>query len=62
MNQQRHPNGWREGYLGGKYGLGSFCSQARAVPATLSTGRLPVGETIQTLGWCAGWLRRGLDG
>lgn len=61
VNQQRHPASWTEGILGGKYGLGTFCLQARAVPAAVLDGRLPVGEAVRATGWIVGWIRRVAD-
>lgn len=54
-NQDRHPNGWREGYLAGKYGLGTFCLFARKVPAAVLARKSPVQHVRRTAGYVAGW-------
>lgn len=57
-NQGRHPNGWREGFLAGKYGLATFCLFARKIPASLSTLSSPVQHVLRTGGFIAGWSVR----
>jgi len=57
-NQDRHPNGWREGYLAGKYDLATFCLFARKVPAAVLVGKSPVADVSRTLGLVAGWVGR----
>lgn len=58
-SQERHPIGWREGYLGGKYGLSQFHTVALNVPFSLANGRSPAPHAERTLGWVAGRARRG---
>lgn len=55
-NRGRHPTGWREGYLAGKYGLTSFCFLARKVPAAILARKSPLGGLKRTAGWITGWL------
>jgi glycosyltransferase involved in cell wall biosynthesis len=52
--QERHPIGWEEGYLGGKYGLSAFHDVALNVPFAAATGRNPLPHAKRALGWIAG--------
>lgn len=58
-SQERHPIGWQEGYLGGKYGLSQFHTVALNVPFALAQGRSPAPHAERALGWVAGRARRG---
>jgi glycosyltransferase involved in cell wall biosynthesis len=53
-NQYRHPIGWQEGYLAGKYGLKPFHEVALNVPFAAATGRSPVPHAKRAAGWLAG--------
>lgn len=53
-SQERHPIGWQEGYLGGKYGLSQFHTVALNVPFSLTEGRSPIPHAKRALGWIAG--------
>lgn len=57
-SQERHPIGWQEGYLGGKYGLSQFHTVALNVPFSLANGRSPAPHAERALGWIAGRARR----
>lgn len=57
-NQKRHPIGWTEGYVGGKYGLQPFQTVALNVPFAAVTGRNPLPHAKRTAGWIAGRTRR----
>lgn len=57
-NQERHPTGWREGYLAGKYGLVSFCKYARKIPIAIITKRNPYPEIMRTSGLAVGYISR----
>lgn len=57
-SQDRHPIGWTEGFLGGKYGLSAFHTVALNVPFSLATGRNPVPHVKRALGWLAGDVSR----
>jgi glycosyltransferase involved in cell wall biosynthesis len=61
-SQERHPIGWREGYLGGKYGLSQFHTVALNVPFALASGRSPAPHAGRAAGWVAGRARRGAEG
>lgn len=52
--QDRHPIGWAEGYVGGKFGLQAFQDVALNVPFALATGRNPVPHAKRAAGWLAG--------
>jgi len=54
----RHPIGWQEGLLGGKYGLSAFQDVALHVPYAAMTGRDPRPHAARTAGWVAGRLCR----
>lgn len=56
-NQERHPIGWTEGYVGGRYGLQPFHKVALNVPFAAMTGRNPVPHVKRVAGWCAGSLQ-----
>jgi glycosyltransferase involved in cell wall biosynthesis len=56
--QDRHPIGWQEGYLGGKYGLSAFHDVALNVPFAAVTGRNPFPHAKRAAGWVAGTLTR----
>lgn len=53
-NAGRHPTGWKEGYIGGKYGLLQFHTAALNVPYTIVTGRNPIPHAKRMAGWLAG--------
>lgn len=53
-NQYRHPIGWQEGYLAGKYGLKPFHEVALNVPFAAADGRSPVPHAKRAAGWLAG--------
>lgn len=57
-SQERHPIGWQEGYLGGKYGLSQFHTVVLNVPFALSEGRSPIPHAERAIGWIAGRARR----
>ena len=57
-SQERHPIGWQEGYLGGKYGLSQFHTVALNVPFALWKRRSPAPHAKRALGWIAGQLSR----
>ncbi len=57
-NQERHPIGWQEGYLGGKYDLSRFQDVALNVPFAALTGRNPLPHARRATGWLAGRLAR----
>jgi glycosyltransferase involved in cell wall biosynthesis len=57
-SQERHPIGWNEGYLGGKYGLQSFQTVALNVPYAVATDRNPLPHAKRMLGWLAGRRQR----
>lgn len=57
-SQERHPIGWTEGYVGGKYGLQPFQTVALNVPFAAVTGRNPLPHAKRTAGWIAGRTRR----
>lgn len=57
-SMDRHPIGWQEGYLGGKYGLSTIQDVALNVPFALATGRSPVPHAERTAGWLRGYLAR----
>lgn len=54
--QDRHPIGWQEGRIAGKYGLKPFHEVALNVPFSLATGRNPWPHTKRAIGWLAGRL------
>lgn len=56
--QDRHPIGWTEGYVGGKYGLQPFQTVALNVPFAAATGRNPLPHAKRTVGWLAGRTQR----
>jgi glycosyltransferase involved in cell wall biosynthesis len=56
-SQDRHPIGWEEGYLGGKYGLSTFHDVALNVPYAAVTGRDPRPHAERAAGWVAGRAR-----
>lgn len=53
-SQERHPIGWQEGYLGGKYGLSAFHDVALNIPFAVVTGRNPLPHAKRAAGWVAG--------
>ena len=57
-SQQRHPIGWKEGYLGGKYELSALHDVALNVPYALASGRNPLPHAKRLAGWIAGWTER----
>jgi glycosyltransferase involved in cell wall biosynthesis len=57
-SMDRHPIGWQEGYLGGKYGLSTVQDVALNVPFALATGRSPVPHAKRAAGWVQGYLDR----
>lgn len=57
--QDRHPIGWTEGYVGGKYALSQAHTVALNVPFAALTGRNPLPHTKRFAGWIAGRLSRG---
>jgi glycosyltransferase involved in cell wall biosynthesis len=57
-NQERHPIGWQEGYLGAKYDLSRFQDAALNVPYAAITGRNPVPHAKRAAGWIAGRIER----
>ncbi len=57
-NQERHPIGWQEGYLGAKYDLSRFQDVALNVPYAAATGRNPVPHASRAAGWIAGRIAR----
>ncbi|WP_276257424.1 glycosyltransferase family 2 protein [Haloglomus litoreum] len=57
-SMERHPIGWQEGYLGGKYGLSTIQDVALNVPFALATGRSPLPHAKRTAGWLRGYLDR----
>lgn len=57
-NQHRHPIGWTEGYLGGKYGLQSFQTVAFNVPYAAVTRRNPLPHVKRMFGWLMGRAHR----
>lgn len=56
--QNRHPIGWAEGYVGGKYGLSQGHTLALNVPFALLTGRNPLPHLKRCAGWVAGRFSR----
>ncbi|WP_205254098.1 MULTISPECIES: glycosyltransferase family A protein [Halostella] len=60
-NQDRHPIGWCEGYLGGKYDLSQFHTVALNVPYALLTRRDPGAHLRRTAGWVVGRAVRELS-
>lgn len=57
-NQHRHPVGWREGWLGGKYDLLPFQRAVLNAPYAALTGRDPRPHAKRALGWIAGRAAR----
>lgn len=57
-NQERHPIGWEEGFLAGKYELKPFHEVSLNVPFSLVSGRNPIPHVKRSAGWLAGHLRR----
>lgn len=57
-SQDRHPIGWQEGFLAGKYDLKPFHEVALNVPFSLASGRNPLPHAKRAVGWVAGRLRR----
>lgn len=57
-SQERHPIGWTEGYVGGKFGLSEGHTVALNVPFALVNGRNPVPHVERFFGWVAGRLSR----
>jgi|GEM_PF-3927120 len=55
-SMDRHPIGWQEGYLAGKYALKPFHEVALNVPFTAASGRNPVPHARRAVGWLAGRL------
>jgi glycosyltransferase involved in cell wall biosynthesis len=53
-NLGRHPTGWEEGRIAGKYGLAPFHQYALNVPYSLVAKRSPVPHLLRTLGWLYG--------
>lgn len=60
-SQDRHPIGWQEGFLAGKYGLKAFHECALNVPFAAVDGRSPVPHAKRTAGWVTGYLDRSFD-
>lgn len=60
--QERHPIGWTEGYVGGKYGLQGFQTAVLNVPFAAATGRNPLPHAKRAVGWIAGRTRRAAAG
>jgi glycosyltransferase involved in cell wall biosynthesis len=56
--QDRHPIGWTEGYVGGKYGLSQPQTVGLNVPFAAATGRNPLPHAKRLAGWVAGRLSR----
>lgn len=56
-SQDRHPIGWQEGVLAGKYGLKPFHECALNVPFAAASGRNPIPHAMRTVGWLFGRLR-----
>lgn len=50
----RHPIGWDEGWVGGRYGLSAFHTVALNVPFSIATGRNPIPHINRLAGWVAG--------
>jgi glycosyltransferase involved in cell wall biosynthesis len=57
-NQDRHPIGWEEGFLAGKYDLKPFYEVALNVPFSVVRRRNPLPHIKRSAGWLAGYLRR----
>lgn len=57
-SEDRHPIGWQEGYLGGKYGLSAFQDVALNVPYAAVSSRNPLPHAKRMAGWLAGWTKR----
>ena len=57
-SQERHPIGWTEGYVGGKFGLSEGHTVALNIPFALSTGRNPLPHIYRLCGWGAGRVAR----
>jgi glycosyltransferase involved in cell wall biosynthesis len=57
-NQWRHPIGWQEGYLGGKYGLSQFHHLLLSVLHAIINCNDPVPGAKRAAGWIAGWATR----
>lgn len=57
-NQMRHPLGWEEGYLAGKYGLRPGYRMAIDLPASVLAGRDPIPYFARTAGFVVGTMRR----
>lgn len=58
INVGRHPIGWQEGYLAGKYGLKPFSELALNVPFAVLTGRNPLPHLKRAAGWMGGCLEQ----
>lgn len=56
-NQNRHPVGWKEGYLGGKYGLSRLTFVFLTVPFAVITGREVIPHIKSLFGWLYARLR-----
>lgn len=57
-DQGRHPIGWTEGWVAGRYQLAPFHQYALNVPFSLATGRNPWPHAKRAAGWLAGRLQR----
>jgi glycosyltransferase involved in cell wall biosynthesis len=53
-NRERHPIGWEEGRVAGKYGLAPFHQYALNVPYAIATVRSPVPHVLRAAGWLYG--------
>jgi glycosyltransferase involved in cell wall biosynthesis len=51
----RHPIGWQEGYLGGKYGLSVFHTVLLNIPYAIASKRNPIPHIWRTVGWLWGY-------
>lgn len=57
-SQHRHPIGWTEGKVAGKYGLKPFHEVALNMLYAAVTGRSPVPHVARSVGWIAGRVDR----
>lgn len=58
-NQNRHPIGWEEGFIAGKYGLKPFYEVALNVPFSAARGQNPLPYIKRASGWVAGRFKKG---
>ena len=58
QNQLRHPLGWKEGFLAGKYGLRPGYRMVVDVPASVIGGRNPLPYCARSTGFLVGRLHR----